>query len=115
MKPIALVPVAILFAGTAAFAATSSSTSHPTGSNKAPVSSPKASPDGGNSAAAHSCPKGPHGVHGKCVSAAAHARNAARNHGQGDETESPEPDETGTPAPHATPPAHPTPASTAKP
>src|SRR5579859_6020776 len=108
MKPIALVPVAILFAGTAAFAATSSS--HPSSSNKPAAASPAASPDGGNSAAAHNCPKGPHGVHGKCVSAAAHARNAARGHGSGDDaTETPDAEDQGTPGAHPTPVTHPTP------
>ena len=112
MKPIALVPVAILFAGTAAFAATTS-TPHSTGSAKPAAASPAASTDDGNSAAAHSCPKGPHGVHGKCVSAAAHARNAARHHGKGDQneaSETPEADEQGsTPAAHPAAPQHPTP------
>jgi len=121
MKPIAMVPVALLFAGTAAFAA-GTATSHPTGSANKPAvtASPKASPhsgDHGNSAAAHSCPKGPHGVHGKCVSAAAHARNAARGNGSDNEapeaSESPEPSESPeagethpTPSPHPTAAAH---------
>lgn len=130
MKPIALVPVAILFAGTAAFAATSSN--HPNSSAKPAAATPAASPDGGNSAAAHNCPKGPHGVHGKCVSAAAHARNAARGHGNGgaDADETPGADDQGeatapphpaapthTPAPHptATPTAAPTATPTASP
>jgi len=111
MRPIALVPVALLFAGTAAFAAGTAthSSSHPTTPARA-SSTAQPSPDGGNSAAAHNCPKGPHGVHGKCVSAAAHARNAARGHG--DASESPDADETApahpTPSPHGTPSAHPT-------
>lgn len=121
MKPIALVPVAVLFAGTAAFAAGNAGHPSSTGSsNKPAVASPAASPDGGNSAAAHSCPKGPHGVHGKCVSAAAHARNAARGHGngQGDAGETPDagesPEANPTAPAHPTPPPHPTaPASAA--
>jgi hypothetical protein len=121
VKPLALVPVALLFAGTAAFAASTSN--HPSGSHQQTAAS-KASPlpDGGNSAAAHSCPKGPHGVHGKCVSAAAHARNAARGHGGGgsdneapEASETPEPGEQVTPATHATSPAAATPTATAPP
>ena len=119
MKPLALVPVAILFAGTAAFAATSSSHPGNSGTQKpaAAPASPGASPDGGNSTAAHDCPKGPHGVHGKCVSAAAHARNAARGHGNGngsDQNEQPEPSETPDVEDHGASPAA-TPHSTASP
>lgn len=100
VRPIWIAPVALLFAGTAAFAATSSHSPAPKPPTKS--QSTPASGDHGNSAAAHSCPKGPHGVHGKCVSAAAHARN--HGHGQGggkgddaneapEATEAPEPSE----------------------
>jgi hypothetical protein len=49
----------------------------------APVALPASADDApGNSGAAHSCKKGPHGVHGQCVSAAAHQQNQANQGGQ---------------------------------
>jgi hypothetical protein len=114
MRPIALVPVALLFAGTAAFAANTAA--HPSSTSKpaAATSTANPSPDGGNSKAAHDCPRGGHGVHGKCVSAAAHSMNAARGHGQGDDANEPDDSSSAHPtAPaHPTPPPHPTPATT---
>lgn len=113
MRPIALVPVAFLFAGTAAFAAANTATHVNPNNNAAATATASPSPDLGNSKAAHDCPKGPHGVHGKCVSAAAHALNAARGHGQGDDANEPDGNTTHpTPPPHPTAVPHPTPAPT---